>query len=55
MGYYKVTYTQPGYKFYKIIEPAQMADSKFHAIELVFTKQQEEYPERKFYKAKLLK
>jgi len=51
---YKVTYNQPGWKHYKIICNIA-ADSKWHAIELAFTANQEEYPNRSFYKAKLLK
>lgn len=53
--YYKVTYNQPNFKFYQIIETMQVADSKWHAIELAFAKNETEYPERKYYKAKLLK
>lgn len=53
--YYKVTYNQPGFKFYIVVVPAQFADSKHHAIEQAFTQHSAEYPERKYYKAKLLK
>lgn len=53
--YYKVTYNKPGFRFYEIIEVSQAADSKWHAMELAFAKNQEEFPERSYYKAKLLK
>lgn len=55
MGYYKVTYNPPGQRNYNIVVASQEADSKWHAIELAYNKEQTEYPDRKLYKAKLLK
>jgi len=51
---YKVTYNNPANKYYQTIDTV-CADSKWHAIELIFSRNNIEYPERKFYKAKLLK
>lgn len=53
--YFKVTYNPPKFKNYIIIESVIFADSKHHAIELALKRNSMEYPDRKLYKAKLLK
>lgn len=60
MAYYKVTYNRPNFRYYEIIAESVPADSKWHAIELVYSRlngehSDGEYSVRAYYKAKLKK
>lgn len=55
MSYYEVTYNPIGVRKYIVVQKAVVADSKWHAIEIVYSKYGAVYPVRAKYKAKLLK